>query len=181
MDKLEKHIIKNRAALDKVEKPDFDKMWAAIEKQESPQKKKRGAVIISLRKIAVAASFMLIGGIAVWLFMNQAENEAPTGLADFYPELLETENNYRRTIAQKEAAIPFDSLDRFIFEDILKELKTVENMKETTLEDLPQYTQNERVVNALIRYYERKIQILERLSNEYQKSKRHEKKREIHI
>jgi hypothetical protein len=181
MDKLERHIIKNREALDKVERPDIEKMWGKI-KTEIPQARpKRSALIIGLRKIAVAASFMLIGGVAVWLFMNKPVDEQPISLADFYPELLETEDNYKRTIAQKEAAIPFDSLEQFIFEDILKELKTLEGMKETTMEDLPQYSQNERVVNALMRYYERKIQILERLSNEYKKSKRHEKKREIHI
>ncbi len=181
MDQLEKHILKNREELDKVEQSNIDKMWAEIQKEVPAIKTKRMALVIGLRRIAVAASFMLIGGVAVWLFMNKTTDNKPASLADFYPELLETENNYRQTIALKEAAIPFDSLDLFIFEDILKELKTLEDMKESTLEDLPHYTQNERVVNALMRYYERKIQILERLSNEYQKSKRDEKKHEIHI
>jgi hypothetical protein len=180
MDPIEKRIVNNREALDKVEQPDFENMWGVIEKQIPHVKNKRSALIIGLRKIAVAASFMLVGGVAVWVFMDRQEKISST-LTDFYPELMERENGYIQTIAQKEAAIPFDSLDQFIFEDILDELNTLEEMKSTTLEDLPQYSKNERVVNALMRYYERKIQILERLSNEYQKSKRHEKKREIQI
>ncbi len=180
MDPLEKHIIKNRDALDKVETPDFQGMWEEIAPNIPGQKQRRSAIVIGIRKIAIAASFMLLGGFAVWLFMDQ-QNQEESSLAMFYPELLEMEDNYRQTIALKEANIPFDSLDQFLFEEILDELNTLEEMKATTLEDLPQYSKNERVVNALMKYYERKIQILERLSNEYQKSKRHEKKREIQI
>jgi hypothetical protein len=180
MNALEKHIHKNRDELDKVETPDIQGMWAEIAPNIPGQQQKRRAIIIGLRKIAIAASFMLVGGFAVWVFMNQ-QNKKNSSLATFYPELLEIEDNYRRTIAKKEATIPFDSLDQFLFEEILDELETLEEMKATTLEDLPQYSKNERVVNALMKYYERKIQILERLSNEYQKSKRHEKKREIQI
>lgn len=181
MDQLERHIRKNRNSLDNVEQPDIEKMWSAIQQEVVPEKRKKSALIIGLRKVAVAASFMLIGGIAVWLFMNPSNNNKASGLAAFYPELAETEIKYQRTISEKEAAIPFDSLDRFLFEEILDELNELEDIKATTLEDLPQYSDNERVVNVLLRYYERKIQILERLSNEYQKSKRNEKKREIHI
>ncbi len=180
MDALEKHIRKNREELDRIETPDISGMWNEIEQHIPGKQNKRSALIIGLRRIAVAASFMLIGGFAVWMFMNQ-QNSKDNTLAQFYPELLEMENNYVQTIAQKEASIPFDSLDQFLFEEILDELATLEDMKATTLEDLPQYSKNERVVNALMKYYERKIQILERLSNEYQKSKRHEKKREIQI
>jgi hypothetical protein len=180
MDPLEKRILQNRDKLDKVETPDFQSMWAGIEPNIPSQKRKRRAIILGIRKIAIAASFMLVGGVAVWLFMDQ-QNQEESSLAMFYPELLEKEDNYRKTIALKEANIPFDSLDQFLFEEILDELNTLEEMKATTLQDLPQYSKNERVVNALMKYYERKIQILERLSNEYQKSKRHEKKREIQI
>ncbi|MCB0652490.1 MAG: hypothetical protein KDC85_14535 [Saprospiraceae bacterium] len=180
MEPLERHIIKNRKALDAVETPDIEAMWTFIEKEIPKASVKRSALIVGLRKIAVAASFMLIGGVAVWLYLSP-QQKTPTTLAGYYPELAEKEKGYIQTIAQKEANIPFDSLDQFIFEDILEELSTLEDMKATTLKDLPRYTENERVVNALMRYYERKIQILERLSNEYQKNKHHERKREIQI
>ena len=113
MDALEKHILQNRDKLDKAETPDIQGMWKEIAPNIPGKSKKRNALIIGLRKVAVAASFMLVGGFAVWLFMNEQKQE-DSDLAKFYPELLEMENDYRRTIAQKEADIPFDSLDQFL-------------------------------------------------------------------
>ena len=183
MNELEKHILQNRQSLDDIEMPNIDKMWKHIEKGSLEAQKpiKKRGLIIALHKVAVAASFMLIGGVAVWLYLSASTDKPSSQLASFYPELIDVEQNYRKTIALKEANIPFDSLDYFLFTDILKELDRLEDTHKETLEDMPQYAQNDRLVDALMRYYERKIQILERISNEYQKNKNHEKKKEIHI
>lgn len=183
MNELEKYILKNRQALDDIEMPDIDKMWLHIEKSSVEAKKhiKKGGLIIALRKLAIAASFMLIGGVAVWLYLPTSVDTPSSQLANFYPELIDVEQNYRKAIALKEANIPFDSLDYFLFTDILKELERLEDTHQETLKDMPKYAQNDRLVDALMRYYERKIQILERISNEYQKNKNHERKKEIRI
>ena len=180
MNELEKHILKNRSELDKIEKPDIKKMWAGIEVRQH-KAVGRSRLVIAFRKLAVAASFMLLGGVAVWMYLHETETQVPTQVADFYPELKTVQLDYQKTIAQKVASIPFDSLDQTLFADILGELQELEGMHQEVLKDLPQYTKNDRIVDALMRYYERKLQILERISNEYQKNKRHEKRKEIQL
>ena len=82
MEPLERHIIKNRKALDAVETPDIEAMWTFIEKEIPKARVKRSALIVGLRKIAVAASFMLIGGVAVWLYLSP-QQKTPTTLAGY--------------------------------------------------------------------------------------------------
>lgn len=179
MSELEKYIIENRQRLDQTEQPNIEKMWGEISSDIEVKHRPRNEFLLRLKKVSIAAAFVLLGCVGTWLYLG-GEKSTPE-IADFYPELVPVAESYQQAIAVKESTIPFDSLEPLLFDELLSELDQLENMHQQTLKDLPKYAQNERLIDALMRYYERKLQILERLSKEYNKSIRHEKNREIAI
>ena len=124
---------------------------------------------------SIAASIVLAIGL-YFLIPKQEEAADLVALSEFFPEFAEQEADYQQLIAQKEDALKLEELDKAAFSEIFKELKLLEEIHKEYLQDLPHYEKNDRLVNTLMRYYERKIKILERLSREIEKKKvNHEK------
>jgi hypothetical protein len=112
-------------------------------------------------------------------FIFQPTSSSPSeqvDLASYYPELAEQQDEYVQLIRQKEAEVNIGKLDKASFADIFKELEMLDNIHRKTLEDVPKFIDNEQLVRTLIRYYEQKIRILERLSKEVTKQEYHEEK-----
>ena len=181
MNNLEKHISENRDALDRIEEPAIEAIWENIQSELEAS-----ATIRTLAKNnwqlnigrnwrwVIAASFVLIISLLVWNIQKPSEQTTVVAsIAEFYPELAEQENNFIQLIAQKEKAIGIDNLDKAHFQEVFQELDLLEEIRKEYLKDLPRYN-NDQLVNTLIKFYERKIQILERLSKEIEKRRHYE-------
>ena len=182
MNELEKYLRENRAKLDHIEEPAIEAIWENIKEEITPQ-----ASIKSLPsnnwqlnigrnwRWVIAASFALLISLMVWNTQNQQQNTLTlASIAEFYPELAEQEKNYQQLISQKEKAIGLSKIDKMAFQEIFQELELLEQIHREYLKDLPRYNFNDQLVKTLIKYYERKIQILERLSREIEKKTHHE-------
>lgn len=101
---------------------------------------------------------------------------ANLSVEDYYPEIAEEESAFRRTIARKEAELDFHQLNRQQFVDIFNELDELEKIHRQQMQDLPEVFDNEEWVSTLMRYYEQKLRILERLSREIDKEEQREER-----
>ena len=180
MDHLEKYIRENREQLDQVEQPEADLIWLGIQGQMATEEKQQhtGGKVIQLPQswaIGIAASMLLLIVSGIWYISSLPKENQKIDLATYVPELDLQQESYQQLIAQKEADLNLTSLDRAEFEEIFMELSTLEEIHQEFLKDLPQFNQNSQLVEVIIKYYERKIRILERLSNEIEKRNYHEK------
>ncbi|MEO1257693.1 MAG: hypothetical protein AAFZ15_02820 [Bacteroidota bacterium] len=173
MDSLEKHIQENRKQMDELEFVPVDKMWNNI----APEKSIKGELKIAhssiWKKIAIAASLVALLGWGLW-FSQKTEPTATLYLAEIAPDLAEREVELKRLITQKENEINFGNIDTTLYNDILSDLRTIDQNTEETMSDILKIP-DERAVETLIRNYELKIRILENLNRQIQKNKNHEK------
>lgn len=181
MGQLEKNIRENRRELDRIEMPDTGRIWRGIrgDLQQEPPKKNNGWKLSVGRywQWSIAASICLIIVAGLWWYNGSASAASgQVDLARYYPELAEQKEEYVRMIKQKEAEVNIQNIDPDNFADIFKELEMLDDIHQQTLGDVPKYIDNEQLVRTLIRYYEQKIRILERLSKEVAKQKYHEEK-----
>jgi hypothetical protein len=173
---LEQRINESRKDLDRVERVDVSRMWAALETNlEQDKKTKPNGWQINIGnnwKWSIAAMIVLAAGL-FWLQPNTTQNNIPD-LAEYYPHLKETEESYQQLISQKEKDINLKRLDQKDYPDLFEELELLEKIHLEYLKDVPEFKSNDQLINTLIRYYEQRIRILERLSNEIEKTKKYE-------
>ena len=89
---------------------------------------------------------------------------------------MEEEQNFQLVIAQKEEALGLNQIRKEDYQEIFLELELLESIHQEQLADAPQFEKNDQLVKTLLKYYERKIRILERLSNEIEKKNHHEER-----
>ena len=183
MNQLEEHIKQNRSQLDHIEDPRREVLWKNIQKGLNPERKRPNGWTIHLGtnwrwSIAIAITLMI--GMGIWRYTQTPVESQPT-LAQFYPELIEQENHYRQLITEKENDLQIGKLDPQKFGDIFQELQILEEVHAELIADLPNYISEDDLVRTLVKYYERKIMVLERLSREIEKRNHDEKKQEQFI
>lgn len=186
MDQLEKYIRENQSELDRIESVDADTLWNRIQQPETPIRKlqpKSGSgwqlQIGRNWQLTAAAAVLLLIGAFLWMVnppQTETTNLANLSVEDYYPEIAEEELAFRRTIARKEAELGLDKLNRQQFVDIFKELDELEKIHRQQMQDLPEVFDNEEWVSTLMRYYEQKLRILERLSREIDKEQQREER-----
>lgn len=171
---LNDKINQNRKEFDQVERANIEGIWAGIEANLAEDKRPSGwsLQIGSYWRWSIAALIVLSTGL-LWLVPSSPERELPD-LAEYYPQLKEQEQNYQRLIAQKETEMQLHELDVKKYPDLFMELELLDKIQAEYIKDIPAFKDNDQLINTLIRYYEQRIRILERLSNEIEKSKRHE-------
>ena len=193
MDKLEKHIGKNRKELDRVDSADFNRIWQRIQPRlelidsEAESLKDtmppiRRPKVFNMWSLAVAASVALLIGVGVGYLMRPAEQveSKEFNLADYAPELADEAANYSQLVEQKKHEINFTQVDTAAFSEIMQELKELDQEYQKWTEDVPQYIRKQELLDFLQRHYEQKIRVLEILSKEIEKKAHHEA-REIRL
>ncbi len=177
MNSLEQYLKEQRPRLDQIEEPRREIIWAGIQSGLKEQKNANAwAIHIGANwrwSIAASIAILLIAGI--WRFSVSEKSTTPR-LTQFYPALAEQEAQFQRLIALKETELKVDQLDQDAYHDIFQELRTLDAVYEELKLDMPVSIAEDRLLNTLIKYYERKIRILERLSREIQKRNHDEKK-----
>ena len=191
MTNLDQYILDHRAELDQVEGPENEAMlWDQISNDLSAKAPSTGKTkVISLfdnRYIqwAIAASVGLFIGLSTWVFIPASNGNVRTNhlsLTKYAPEFAEREQGYIQLIAQKQSEIEFQDINQNEYIDLFRELESLELLRQEYLKDSEQAVGNEQFIQTLIRFYERKINLLERLSHEIQKKNKHERRKEMQI
>lgn len=176
-EELDRIIQQGRAAFDRVESPNTEKIWRGIEARR--RKSRGGGWRIAIGRnwrYTIAATVVLAA--ALYFLLPQRAPTAPemARLAQYYPQLQEEEQSYRRLIAQRKSALSFSQIDREQYPEIFRELATLDSVHREILRDAPRYYDNERLIRTLMRYYEQKVRILDHLSKEIEKNETHDQK-----
>jgi len=171
---IEKYIEQHRETFDQVEEVPREQIWQAIrQEQDKPHPWK-----IHLGRNwrwSIAAAILLALSVGWWAQeQGQSPDQDLENLAQYFPELADEEARYQALISNQETVLGIDKIDKALYRDIFNELKELEKIHQDFMADVPAYQEQELLVRTLIKYYERKLRILERLSYEIEKQKIHE-------
>lgn len=163
-DKFEEYIRKNRAQLD-VEDTDYDALWEGIQSAQTPKKSK------GIWWVAA----VLVPAFALLLFYNSGEEQVPNeklySLSDISPEFEKVEKEFQQDITEKLERIEKEDHDVDI-EFLWDELEDLEEVNKAYRKDIGK-VEDERLIQALLDYYEKKMRILEKILKEVERSKKH--------
>lgn len=180
MDFLEKRINDHRDEFDQIERVDEGLLWQNIQADlgdTTPVKTMHSNRFLQIYAVAATVALLVMASWFVYNNQNEepaianTEEETPQKFVDF-PE----EENYQQLVADKKEELDFDKINKSAFKDIFHELDLLENVHDEFQEDLPILSDEEKAIQVLQKYYERKIRILDRLSKEIEKKSRDEKR-----
>jgi hypothetical protein len=169
---IEKYLKENRLKLD-TDQPDDDRIWKGINKQVIRKDKRPQSDWFW----KIAAVFLL-GVLTTYIVVKETTTEKVVviTLGDISKDLGQQEAELKMVVNRKWQEIePLTATEKSQFKFILDELNELDNIYKTYENDLNTVGENEQIVNVLLDYYQKKIQLLNRLSMEIQKQKNHEK------
>lgn len=168
--KLESHIRNIRKQLD-VEKPDIDSIWVGISYSlNSKAKQKRTNRWWYALGIAASAAILFTAGYLLRPTASQQlifVNIDPS-LAKQEAELVEQIQNYYRQLRKT-------NYDLSKLPTTPEDLNDIDRLIEIYTADLRKYGSNPQIVQSLIDLYTKKVLVLQRMLNEIEKMKFHEK------
>ncbi len=167
MKDLEKIIQENRSVFDSFE-PD-DGHFERFEQKLTRFNKKQPAFSFGfLLKAAAVAVLVVISGLWVYERINPAM-ETRNGLAlhQLSPEYNEVETYYATLASQKLNEISsLEFVDSTQKTMLLQELKQMDIVYENLKRDLKSNPSDERIINAMIQHYQRKVDIMNQILNQ---------------
>lgn len=169
---LESYIGENRNSLD-VEKPDEEYLWKGISQELNVGKKSKH---ILLFRIVAAASVLLILTFTFGYFFNKRDKQTLL-FANINPSLANQEIQLTGQIEAYSKLIKQSSYDASQIVTGSREIQYINDLINYYSKDLKQNGPNPKLVNSLMDLYQKKIMLLERMLNEIEKSKDHEKRK----
>jgi hypothetical protein len=178
---LKTFIQANREAFDEAT-PSF-RVWTEIDQVLHPQQKQRTLGVLNIRRVlSIAASILLllaVGAASGIYFMKQQVQEAAAvaSLEDISPEYAEMVRYYDAQIKEKAQQVSLQTNDKTVMED----LKAVDNAMaelEAELKKAPKGAE-EQLVASLIKSYQIKLSILERVLERIQSAKKDSTKQNL--
>lgn len=171
MDNFEKHIRKNKQAFD-VHKVDKDRLWQAITTQLDNDKG-RVVPLWKSRKLRVAASIILLMGLSLtaFLMMGNPASNVDGGYAN--EELLDIDMYYKNLVHQQvqlvknHPALAVKDKDEF-----LSFMEELDHEYEQLRLELANNLDNERVLEAIVNNYKKRIELIENLLKQINASKK---------
>jgi hypothetical protein len=158
MDKLEKQIIENREALDRYN-PDPG-IWKQIQKDQSRERS------LKYKKLSGWAALILVLITSSMIFLSQqnAGILSPDNSNNANDRLIETEIYYTSKVNSLiEEASPILTGYPLINRDLMDEIDNLDKLYLDIKRDLKDNVSNDEVIEALIRNYKAKIQILQEM------------------
>ena len=184
MTELERYLLQNRDAFDTLEAPtDPANNWKNIEKVIRDDGEGLSPIMnrnwhSRLKDWAVAASIgLLIGlGFAFKGWLGHNTDSAPPAITEYFPDLINhDEDALNRFVVSNDVEIGFKNLNND-YDEYIDELSVIDQLREEYLKEVAGIPDNEQLIKTLIRFYERKIKILERLNREIEKEKNDEER-----
>lgn len=182
----EKYLKENRHLLD-VEYPDDDIIWSRISKSQG---RKQLGTLGKGRKILLSLPSKIAASVIILMALSYVITDLTVGvqinkrdyLSEINSDYANIEEDYIMTVKLKEKNIREINIpDNEQTRTITNELKQLDEMFEYTMADLKELGDNEKVVNTIFNIYERKIELLERMIIETNKSENYEKNMEGNI
>lgn len=172
-DKLENYIKARSLDLD-VDQPNDDLVWESLQnKRQKP--KNYGKQVLSWAAILVP-----LFALGTYLLMESSkiENTLETKLftlSDLGPEWEAIENGYSTEIEQKWTKIEADTSTSGSLQFLLDEMIALDELQKEYQKNLPT-EMDDRFINTIIDFYEKKNRLLERILRELERTKqeRHE-------
>ncbi len=171
---LEKYIEKNRPQLD-VEEPDDLLIWEGIRSEIG---KKSWKPRPGYWKIAAVIILAFTSGFFLHHQYTKYKSPQTITLSGISNTLAKEEAQYQLVIRRQFEQIDQFQIDRIEYQDYFRELSLLDELNTEYLHDLQELQDNPRIIEALLKYYEHKIRILEKLLNEIEKRNSHENKNE---
>jgi len=166
---MEKYIQANRDQFDDLEPQEghFDRFQQKLSRYHRHNKKFPWMVLL---KAAAVAVLVVLSGL--WVYEN-TQNEQTTermALEKLYPEVKEAALYYTSLMQKK-----YDRIEEFNFKNenqkkmLLQELKEMDAIYTNIREDLRANPNDPRVVSALIRHYQMKLEVMNLIVNQLEK------------
>lgn len=172
---LEQFAQANRPAFDELETIDEARLWNAIQIEIPASLRPASGWRIELGNYWKWSAAACIA-IAILLGINYNTSKEPNtptaSIEAFYPELKPTQVKYQQLIQEKEVSLQLSEINKGAYTDIFYELKILDEIYAELLVELPHFSDQERVKEILLRYYERKLKTLEILSKEIQRQQK---------
>ena len=169
-DKLKKHVEENRSSFE-VYKGNYEALWDEIEKKLDQIEKTSSRAFPWKNVIRVAASILLILTLSIgfmWLKGNSERYADGVSLHDLSPELAEAEIYYNQLLEAKMSLIRASNVN--VDEVLIEDFQSLDSAYNDLKMDLEDNMYNEEVIDAMIQNYRLKLQILENILEEIQKS-----------
>ncbi len=158
-DNLEKFILKNREGFDQ-EVPGL-KVWAGIDREISRRRAPR-VIFWRVVRMAAAVVLLLFSGALIGTYLTQsAESTAIATLQEVSPEYMEMQQFYEQQIDRQIRQLASYQQGEMVLDDIAQIDKAMDELKQE-LQSAPR-GQEQHIVENLIRTYQTKVQILERV------------------
>lgn len=146
---------------------DIEASWTGIH-HRLPKKRR------TMRVWYAAASIILLAGIGWFLRppespKNWIEYQGEITVGSLSPELAKLEEEYKLEINSKWNALDKDAIDSAELQFILDELSLLEELSTEYQNDLQELGPNEKIIQTILKCYERKIQLLDQLTREFSK------------
>ena len=168
VDDLERLIGQHRTELGAQERMPAELGWSGLAARLGEHR--AGTRVQRFRRaLMVAAGLLVLIAAAWWWSARSPTPGGPLLVSDYAPELYAEERAYLTAIDEKRAALRLEPTDSTRFAPFLDELRLLDSLQRTELDELPQAGVNDRSLRALIRYYQTKLQLLEILENELRK------------
>jgi hypothetical protein len=169
MDRLEKIIQSNREQFNDREPHDghFDRFQ---QKLEQYHRQKRSFPWTALLKAAAIAVLVVLSGLWVYDNTRPAETSQKLALEKVSPEVKEAHIYYTSLMQRKYERIrQFDFKNEEQKEMLLQELKEMDSIYSNIRDDLRANPNDPRVVSALIRHYQMKLEVMNQILNQLEK------------
>ena len=161
--------MKNRAAFDSDEpgREHFDRF------NERLSARKPGRTIRVRHVLQVAASIAVILASA-WVIFDKSKSGDKVAATDMPAEVFEAEVYYMRQVDDK-----YREIEGFQFDSdqekalLLEELKDLDVYQQKLISDLEANPTDERVINAMIRHYQLKLEIMDQIIDQLNQIKYH--------
>jgi len=177
-DQFEEFLRKHREELD-VEEPDVNAIWEGVRQQTGRRRS------LPVRWMAAASVALLVGSLIFYGLSsnNTIEDPPPIVLSEPTvddPIFAAEEARMVQLVKDKEANLNLSAVDRQKYHDLFVELNLLEELHEEFKNDLPEFGEKDKLLKTLMKNYERRLQILDRLSNEMERREK-EEEREVSL
>lgn len=171
MKNLDKIIQENRSVFDSFE-PSEGHFERFEQKLNGLNKQKKTFTLGYILKAAAVAVLVVLSGLYIYENLSPDRMKQGIALSEVSPEYSEVELYYTKLVNQK-----YSEIDQFQFMDstqkniLLKELDEMDLIYENLKKDLTTNPKDERVINAMIKHYQLKVDVMNQILNQLQQAK----------
>lgn len=172
-DELERLILNNRDSIQNDEPLEghFERFEARLQKSEKPVRKIKFQFILKIAAVVVFA-LLAVNQTRIWL---KPEKEQTLSLGSISPEYREVEFYYTNAIQVEMKQVEKFRNDGLITEDekqaIEKEQAEFDQMYQKLLTDLQANPNDERVINAMLEYYQSRMNVISLIISKLKEAK----------